>query len=576
MNRVNDFLRRRGWLGLLAALAIALAYPGFAQESSATSGQKIELIRRYMEEGQGLYLAKDYEGAAKRFEEGYEAYPYSAFLFNLGVCYQKLDDIELALQKFNQYLRVDPNAPDAAKVEERVALLTKVVDARRLVAAALAAEEARKAAAEAAIGAEGDADGGVAAVDGDAGPVDPDAAVAPPPAPPIPVVVPEIPDDDSDAMRSLVVIETEPAGAPVRLYTQAVKDPPPFVIGQENPGWKRILAASSPASMALPVGRYHVVIDKFRDYNTSDTVIDISPGHVHHFKANLSQGAFMSFLRVSANVRGAYVYLDEDKKDGREWGTTPYGELVTAGKHDVIIESPGFQPLKTQIDLKHGEQMELDVELVRVNYGILRVAADAPEVKVEIDGKPVGVWKHGEPPLQVKVPSGPHQLAIEADGRKTFEGEVTVPHGLVLPVKAEMIETYPRGTAWTESILAALFIGGGVYLTIESNNLYDEANADAQLGYLDAEDDRLNKGKYFEWGAAASFTVGGVLAGLATYHFLKDPYPESSTKYGNTLEFHDPKSLRPGASLERSPITDVQVGFGASDEGGAISVQGRF
>ena len=553
-------------------LAIALAYPAFAQQGAGTSGQKIELIRRYMEEGQGLYLAKDYEGAAKRFEEGYEAYPYSAFLFNLGVCYQKLDDIELALQKFNKYLRVDPNAPDASKVQERVALLQKVVEARRLVAEARAAEEARKA-AEAAAAANPDA-----GVDPDAGPVDPDAAVAPPPpAPPTaPIVIPDIPEDDSDAMRSLVVIETEPAGAPVRLYAQATKNPPPFIVGQDNPGWTRILAASAPASMALPVGRYHVVIDKFRDYNTSDTVIDVSAGHVHHFKANLSQGAFMSFLRVSANVRGAYIYLDEDKKDNREWGQTPYGELVPAGKHTVYIESPGFQPLKTEIDLKHGEQMELDVELVRVNYGILRVAADAPEVKVEIDGKPAGVWKHGEPPLQVKVPAGPHQLTIESDGRKTFEGEVTVPKGLVLPVKAKMIETYPRGTAWTETILAAMFIGGGTYLTIAANNLHEETTADSEIGNLAEDDSRLDKGKYYEWGAAASFTVGGVLAGLATYHFLKDPYPESSTKYGNTLEFHDPNSIRPRARLERDVITDVQVGFGASDEGGGVSVQGRF
>ncbi len=564
---MSDLLRRRGWLAPLAVLAIALAYPAFAEQGAGTSGPKIELIRRYMEEGQGLYLAKDYESAAKRFEEGYEAYPYSAFLFNLGVCYQKLDNIELALQKFNKYLRVDPNAPDAAKVQERVALLSKVVEARQLVAEALAAEEARKAAAEAA------GDAGVPVAEGDAGAVDPDAAVTPPPAP---IVVPDIPDDDSDAMRSLVVIETEPAGAPVRLYSQSTKNASPFIVGQENPGWTRILAASAPASMALPVGRYHVVIDKFRDYNTSDTVIDISPGHVHHFKANLSQGAFMSFLRVSANVRGAYIYLDEDKKDGREWGTTPYGELVPAGKHVVIIESPGFQPLKTEIDLKHGEQMELDVDLARVNYGILRVAADAPEVKVEIDGKPVGVWKHGEPPLQVKVPSGPHQLAIESDGRKTFEGEVTVPKGLVLPVKAKMIETYPRGTAWTETILAAVFIGGGTYLTIAANNLHEETSADNEMGILNGDDSRISRGKYYDWGAAASFTVGGVLAGLATYHFLKDPYPESSTKYGNTLEFHDPNSLRPRARLERSPITDVKVGFGASDEGGGISVQGRF
>jgi hypothetical protein len=52
-------------------------------------------------------------------------------LFNAGVCYQKLDKFDAALLKFRDYLRVDPNAPDAPKVTERIAALEAALVARR-------------------------------------------------------------------------------------------------------------------------------------------------------------------------------------------------------------------------------------------------------------------------------------------------------------------------------------------------------------------------------------------------------------------------------------------------------------
>ena len=73
-----------------------------------------------MEKGQGLYLAGNYQGAADVFEGGFKQYPYSAFLFNAGVCYQKLSDSDRALGKFRDYLQVDPSAPDADKVKQRI------------------------------------------------------------------------------------------------------------------------------------------------------------------------------------------------------------------------------------------------------------------------------------------------------------------------------------------------------------------------------------------------------------------------------------------------------------------------
>jgi hypothetical protein len=49
---------------------------------------------------------------------------------------------------------------------------------------------------------------------------------------------------------------------------------------------------------------------------------------VHHLLANLSQEADSAFLRVSANVERASVYLDDNAKARPAWGRTPHGELV--------------------------------------------------------------------------------------------------------------------------------------------------------------------------------------------------------------------------------------------------------
>src|SRR5688500_7455159 len=169
-----------------------------------------------MEKGQGLYLAGNYQEAADIFEGGFKQYPYSAFLFNAGVCYQKLGDSDRALVKFRDYLKVDPNAPDVEKVNQRIAALEA---AKGIPAAPLT---------DAGIGGSASLDAGVA-----------------PPTPGVPQV------DDASAMRSLVVVETEPPDAPLRFYSRSDPNAAAFKLGSQNPGWKEIASARAPANLTL-------------------------------------------------------------------------------------------------------------------------------------------------------------------------------------------------------------------------------------------------------------------------------------------------------------------------------------
>jgi len=490
-------------------------------QSSGGSSQRLEAIRQRMEQGQGLYVAQNYDGAAQIFEDGYRLYPYSAFLFNAGVCYQKLQSYDKAIDRFRQYLRVDPSAPDAAKVGDRIAAL----------------EALRTTPPEGGIDA-GDAGSEDAGDAGDAsdGGVSVDAG-APPPT---------IAEDDANAMKSLVVIETEPAGAPLRMF-QRTRSNGAFQLGATNEGWVEVAAAHSPTNLTLAVGRYHVVVEKFRDFNVSHTDIDVLPGHVHQFKANLSQGEFMAFLRVAANVTGAYVYLDDRAKSRPHWGVTPIGELVPAGKHEIVVEAPGFEPFLTTVEVKHGEQREMELRLARVGYGIVRIASNAPEIQVALDGQPKGVWRFGDRPLEFQAPTGWHKLEVTGKDRKDFEGLIDVPHGQVLPVHVTMIQSPGRGAAWTEGLLGIALIGGGVVAGKLSDSIYDDLEADRQAGALAEEDSRATAGRWLAIGANVAFVGGAVLIGLSTYNFIDDPLPESSTQYEKPVEFDDPKKARPTA-----------------------------
>jgi hypothetical protein len=513
-----------GWLGwalVLLGLALGVTFgstpSATAQGSEKAAAQKLELIRERMEQGQGLYVGGKYQEAAALFESGFKDHPYSAFLFNAGVCYQKLNDYKKALEMFNEYLRIDPQAPDAAKVNDRI----------RALEAAL----------------QKPTDAGV--VPTDAGALEGGAPEAGPP--------PVIQSDDDSAMKSLVVIETEPANAPLTLYYRESPNAQPFKLGAENVGWTRYGTRRSPANLTLAVGHYHVVVEKFRDFNESETDIDVQPGRVLVFKANLSQGAFMSFLRVSANVRGAYIFIDDEKTERPPWGNVPHGELVAPGKHKVLLEAPGFEPLLADIDVVAGEQKEVQVKLSRLDWGYLRIDSDAPEIKVSLDEKPAGTWRSGEVPLDVRGNAGRHMLKVTSDGRKTFDGPVEIKGGLVVPIKANMIPKYPRGAAWTQAVLSAAFIGAGVFFGTESDKLHDQLVADRASGRLEEGDSRALQGRWYAIGSNAGFAIGGVLAVISTYNFIKDPLPESSLKPGTPLEFEDPRKAPVAALRVREP-----------------------
>ncbi len=457
-----------------------------------------------MEQGLELFVSGEANSAAEHFDAGYAKYSYSAFLFNAGVCYEKMGRPADALARFNKYLEVDPGAPDQADVRKRIANLTAQL-------------------------------GGAA------------------PAPGSGV--------DRQSIRSLLVLETEPVGAPVVVYRPNIEGAAPFVEEGQNPQWTRVQETVSPANLSLSVGKYHVMVEKTKGFKEFHVDVNIDAGHVYNYMVHLPQGKLMGFLRVTSNVRGAHIWLDKPIGDGPEWGTAPYGELVVAGERTINVDAPGFEPQSAKVSLDPSEPLEIQVDLQRVGYGFLRIdGTDSPEIQVALDGKPQGRWPQGAPGLKIQASSGRHLLRVEADGRKTFEGMIDVPRGQVLPVHVRMIPKYPRGAAWGQAAISAGLFGGGIYLGLESERIKDELDADRRGGRLDGADMRIAKGRWFAVGADAAFAGGVVLAGLSTWNFIKDPLPESSAEFDEAVEFEDPRSKRPTASLRPAGASGALAG----------------
>jgi len=513
-------------LSVLALLLIAprlpLAQPSEAapattSATTATSGKEVtsvESIRRFMEKGQGLFASGKYVNAAEVFEAGFELHPYSAFLFNAGVALEKAGRLEDAKARFLRYLEVDPTTPDHKEVVSRIARLEVSIAAMK-------------------------APGGQ----------------------------PSAVSSESEATmqtKSLVVLETDPPVAPLRLY-RLVSGQDPYRLGEPNPGWAEVQQNRSPANLSLDVGRYYALVEKFDTYNESGAEFEVQPGRVVQVKVSLSQGEFMAYLRIVSNVTGAQVFVDDLEKKRAPWGMAPHGELVTAGEHVLLLTATGYQPKSQRVSLERGRQYDLKIELERLPFGTLRIDSNAPEVSVFVDGRSVGTWKTGPRPLDIpNLSAGSHKLEVRAPDRKPLEATIVIPRGQVLPVNAHMVVLPPRGTAYTQAIISSVLLGGGIYLGLESNRIYDDLKADRRRGVLESDDSRVTYGQIYAISADAAFLGAGVLAGLSVYNFLHDPLPPSRLATDPTVEFDAPpvlsQTLQKVKARAKEPATPVQTG----------------
>lgn len=95
--------------------------------SSAAADPALQEAKAAFEEAQALYTQEQFEAAASKFMVAYDKKPFSSFLFNAAVAYEKATLLDKAIWSFQKYIEVDPQASDAVEVKGRIDSLRAVV-----------------------------------------------------------------------------------------------------------------------------------------------------------------------------------------------------------------------------------------------------------------------------------------------------------------------------------------------------------------------------------------------------------------------------------------------------------------
>ena len=116
-------------------LIFALSIPAFIPAAVAQDdvAQQVEALSA---EGAGHFRAGEYEVAIALFEEAYQLEPVPNLLFNIGRCYEQLEEWELAKEHFEKFI----TSPDVAS-EARQQAMNRVQSLNEIIAAEEAEEE---------------------------------------------------------------------------------------------------------------------------------------------------------------------------------------------------------------------------------------------------------------------------------------------------------------------------------------------------------------------------------------------------------------------------------------------------
>lgn len=118
----------RALVAVVAVMVLMAPTAGAAEPDVAA--RQAEAVRLY-EEGEAQYLDGRYDAAAERFEAAYAAYPDPAYLFNIGLAFEKQGRWPLVVRYFERFLAEAPTAAARPEVERRLAAARTSREAER-------------------------------------------------------------------------------------------------------------------------------------------------------------------------------------------------------------------------------------------------------------------------------------------------------------------------------------------------------------------------------------------------------------------------------------------------------------
>ena len=494
---------------LTVVLGVAASAPSTARADDDAQAAAVEEARHRMERGQQLFAEEKFSEAMAEFEAAYKVQPYKAFLYNAAVAAERAGDRERAVARYKEFLAAEPNAPDAGQIKGTIDRLEK------------------------------------------------EDRAAPPTA------ATEVRAD----IRSVVIILSEPKGAPAAIWERIIATAPVFDPAKvEQPGWRRVAGSLvTPIDIPLKVGTYHLVVDAYRDFNRSDTELTLQAGTVFIYKAGLSQGAIVGKLQINTPVAGAKVYVDDPLHKNAPIGNAPGMFDVAPGKHKLSIEAPGYRTFDVEVTIEQGKIKPMQIDLQRDMSGYLTISSDADEMKIKIDGVGRGTQAATEGPYRIKLDQGTHDVFVDAKGRHAYKAKLEVLGGRDLPVRVNLSETGGKGGAIGTTILSAASVGAGAAL----------------FGLSGSSDFEANEKKNLKYAGIGCFIGAGVFAGLSAFLFVYDPSDPSTAKVGPArdlqLDGTPAGPSKPGAAPKKtSGLRRLEIAPVVGGQTNGLFVTGRF
>jgi hypothetical protein len=340
------------------------------------------------------------------------------------------------------------------------------------------------------------------------------------PAAAAPAVLPAI------ATKGLVIIDSKPPGATIYLDD------------------KRMGALGvTPWQGSLEPRPVKVIVES-KGFKPEERSISPRTDKLYELYLALSEEHFLGWIEVTSNVVGAEVFLD--KREVGAIGRTPYTGHAKPGKHTIWLQRVGFDLAKKEIDVQPGTANTYSINMDKVGVGWISVAGkESKGATVKLDGKVAC-----KAPCQEQVAPGPHTIEVERDGMTTYRGELNVERASQMQVDVNFMPKPPRTKAWTAAVIAAVLVGGGTYAGLQANKIEKDLKRESNdaSSFLDTNDPRVKRGRYWAIGADAAWGLGAVLGITSIIGFLSSG-PDSTAEVDQRMVGLAPIGVPGGAGV---------------------------
>lgn len=127
MNSHLPIVRR--FLSVLVGLSLLLASLGTAYAEEPTKFEDLSAAQKrslanLVDEAKTAYNRGDFEDSLRKFQSAYDIYAHPDMLYRMGLCYERLNEYQAAVDHYEAFLAKVPDAPERQRIEKIIESLS--------------------------------------------------------------------------------------------------------------------------------------------------------------------------------------------------------------------------------------------------------------------------------------------------------------------------------------------------------------------------------------------------------------------------------------------------------------------